>query len=490
MKEHKKAGALLAISSLPSNYGVGDFGHSAYQFIDILVSMKMKIWQVLPLNPLGFGNSPYQSYSSFAGDPLYISIDRLVADGLLSHEDAFTFNSNAIAVNYTVVRKHKQPMLKKAFLRFREHTAFKTEYKEFVESMPWLHNFAVFLTLKQVNHSATWTLWSEEHKNWIKNKNIDLSSHQEQIEYEMFLQFIFYHQWSQLKDYARKHDIAIMGDIPIYTGFDSLDVWENQGMYLLDETQKPQYVAGVPPDFFSATGQLWGNPLYNWEALKANQFKFWIERLRGNSRLFDIIRIDHFRAFDTYWKIPGDATTAIEGEWVEAPGYELFDRIYQELPEIKIIAEDLGDLRPEVLKLRDHYNLKGMKVFQFHFTPEGDNQEFDKNSNCIIYSGTHDNSTLIGWFNALSVEHKQKILTYFNATPETVKNAILKYCLNSDAEYVIFPVQDIIGLDESARFNTPGQIGSPNWEWKLADFAQLKAEIPFIAQAITDSKRG
>lgn len=486
----QKAGILLAISSLPSNFGVGDFGPKAYEFVDILIQMNMKIWQVLPLTPLGFGNSPYQAYSSFAGDDLYISIDKLVSDGLLMPNQAKILNRISSTVDYETVRAHKRQILDQAFINFAHNPKLVEELHEFVEKTPWLTNYAVFLTLKKINNLKPWTLWPQEHKNWIKNKQLDLTPYQTQIEYEAFVQFIFFQQWFELKNYANSHGVEIMGDIPIYIGMDSLDVWENQSMFLLDEQQNPTYVAGVPPDFFSETGQLWGNPLYDWQALETNGFKFWIERLRGNSQVFDIIRIDHFRAFDTYWKIPGDSKTAINGEWVEAPGYALFDRIYQELPGINIVAEDLGDLRPQVLELRDHYKLKGMKVFQFHLNPKEENTDFIHNPKAIIYTGTHDNNTLMGWFNDLHPDQQQQFMDYFKANDKvTLKHSIIKFALNCEAEYVIMPIQDILGLDGSARFNTPGQIGTPNWEWKLCSFDALKSEVNWVKQAIIESKR-
>lgn len=263
-----------------------------------------------------------------------------------------------------------------------------------------------------------------------------------------------------------------MGDLPIYLGFDSADVWEHQDIFLLDENQNLSFVAGVPPDFFSETGQLWGNPLYYWDKLKETNFDFWIDRLNGNFKLFDIVRIDHFRAFDTYWKIPAGEKTAINGEWVEAPGYDFFDTVYKRIPDANIIAEDLGDLRPEVLELRDHYKLKGMKVFPFHFDLK--TAKFVEDSNIIAYSGTHDNNTLKGWyFDELNRYQRKLLKRYFKANDRNIFGKIIKYLLNCDAEYVILPVQDILELDSNARLNTPGTVGEPNWQWKLTDFDGL-----------------
>ncbi|MEN9946628.1 MAG: hypothetical protein RLZZ293_1014, partial [Pseudomonadota bacterium] len=411
----KSAGILMPVASLPSNYGIGDFGDQAYQFVDLVASMKMKIWQVLPLNPLGYGNSPYQAYSSFAGDELYISLDKLVTDGLLEDNQLKNFNDQATRIDYQAVRSYKQTYLQQAFHQFMTTNNYlNDEYQKFLTTHLWAHDYAVFLTFKKINNLTIWTSWPDQYKNWIKDKQLDLTPYQLQINYELFIQFIFYRQWYALKNYANQAGIQIMGDIPIYLGLDSLDVWANQEMFLLDEQQQPTFIAGVPPDFFSETGQRWGNPLYNWDKLQDSQFKFWLDRLAGNSVAFDIIRIDHFRAFDTYWKIPASCPTAIEGEWVEAPGYALFDTIYKQLPNIQIVAEDLGDLRPEVLILRDHYKLKGMKIFQFIFDPLKDNSSLDI-INTIVYTGTHDNSTLMGWYSSLSIDEQHNLREYFKA---------------------------------------------------------------------------
>lgn len=485
----KKAGVLLSVASLPSKYGIGDLGQSAYEFVDIIQQMGMKIWQVLPLNPLGFGNSPYQPYSSFAGDELYINLDKLVDLGLLNTSELCAFNESATMIDYIAVREHKAKYLSHAFTQFKNNLKLQTECNKFVSDTAWAYNYAVFLTFKKANNLQQWNEWPVEQKNWIQDKKLDLAPYKEQIDYELFIQFIFYQQWMALKSYANSKDIQIMGDIPIYLGFDSHDVWENQDVFLLDSGQKPTYIAGVPPDYFSKTGQRWGNPLYDWEKLEQTNFKFWIERLRGNAAAFDIIRIDHFRAFDTYWKIPASCPTAIDGEWVEAPGYKLFDTIYKELPEIKIVVEDLGDLRPEVHQLRDHYSLPGMQVFQFVYQLKGDNSNLETLKNTIIYTGTHDNETLMGWYLGLNRYQRKLLKKAFRATEQNIQEKIIKAILKYNAEYVLFPVQDIIGIDNSARINFPGKIGSPNWEWKLASFDYLKPTINWLNFAISKSGR-
>ena len=486
----QKAGVLLPVSSLPSNFGVGDFGPKAYEFIDILAEMGVKIWQVLPLTPLGYGNSPYQAYSSVAGDDIYISIDKLVVDGLLLPNQAKILYPTATSVDYEKSRAHKRQILEQAFSNFNNNPKLMLELNNFTCENPWLTNYAVFSTFKKLNSLKPWTLWPDDQKYWIKNKCFDLASYQKNITYEAFIQFIFYRQWLELKKYANLNGIEIMGDIPIYIGMDSLDVWENQNIFLLDKNQKPTFVAGVPPDFFSVTGQLWGNPLYNWPVMEANGFEFWINRLRGNSKFFDILRIDHFRAFDTYWKIPGDSETAINGEWVEAPGYALFKQIFKLLPDLSIVAEDLGELRPQVLELRDYFQLKGMKVFQFHVDPKQNNHEFRETSNVVIYTGTHDNNTLLGWYNGLPLALQKSFYSYLGIKSiDDLIPTIIQFVLNCNAQYVIIPIQDILALDQKARLNTPGQIGTPNWEWKLSDFSALKLKINWVKQQIKKSNR-
>ncbi|MDD3267354.1 MAG: 4-alpha-glucanotransferase [Burkholderiales bacterium] len=480
----RKVGALLAVASLPSKYGIGDFGNTAYEFIDVLAKMGMKVWQVLPLNPLGFGNSPYQPYSSFAGDEIYISLDKLAELNLLNVSDLETFNEFSSKIDYVSVRNHKIKILAKAFKNYLKNENLLNEVAKFSKNISWAYNYAVFLTLKKVNNLRPWNEWEDAHKQWINDRKFDLEPYGEQIQYELFIQYIFLKQWSELKLYANSHNIEIVGDIPIYLGFDSLDVWENQELFLLDDKQNPTFIAGVPPDYFSATGQRWGNPLYDWDKLEKTGFQFWIDRLRGNMNMYDVIRIDHFRAFDTYWKIPASCETAIDGEWVEAPGYKLFDAIYKKLPEIKIISEDLGDLRPEVLELRDHYNLPGMNVFQFNYKVNSDNSLMSKAENTVVYTGTHDNDTLIGWYLGLSKYKRKQIKNEFKASEQNITNKIIIEVLKYKANYIIFPVQDILGLDNSARINYPGKIGSPNWERKLSNFDALNNKVKYVNKVI------
>ncbi|AXH30718.1 MULTISPECIES: 4-alpha-glucanotransferase [Francisella] len=486
----KKTGLLLAISSLPSQFGIGDLGKTAYEFVDILKQANIKIWQVLPLTPLGYGNSPYQSSSSFAGDEIYIAIDKLVEIELLDTVSLKDFNSNTDVVKYDIVRDYKSQLLQQAFENFNksQNTELKSDYQKFIAQNGWVKNYAIFKAFREANDNQAWNLWPQAYKKWLKEKTIELDQFQEDIAYQIFLQFIFYKQWFELKDYVNKNNIQIIGDLPIYLGFDSADVWEHQEVFLLDENQNPTFVAGVPPDFFSETGQLWGNPLYDWDKLQQTNFDFWIERLKGNFKLFDIVRIDHFRAFDTYWRIPAGEKTAINGEWVEAPGYDFFDTVYKRIPNANIIAEDLGDLRPEVFELRDHYNLKGMKVFPFHFDLK--TARFIDDANIIAYSGTHDNNTLKGWyFDELNRYQRKLLKRYLKANDRNIFRKIIKYLLNCEAEYIILPVQDILELGSGARLNTPGTVGWPNWQWKLVDFSSLKFKTGWLSLQILKSKR-
>lgn len=482
----REAGILVPVSSLPSDYGIGDMGSYSYEFIDIMHKGKFQIWQILPLNPLGYGNSPYQPYSSFAGDEIYISFEELVKDGLLKEKPP-RYRHNESFVDYEKVRNYKAPYLREAFSNFRGDQV----YEEFIKQ-EWVYLYAVFLTLKKKNNLLCWNEWEESHKHWIQDKKFDVSIYDSEIKYEMFVQFIFYKQWMNLKAYANNKGIKIMGDIPFYVGIDSLDVWANQESFLLDAEGKPSFIAGVPPDYFSATGQRWGNPIYNWDFLKKNQFQFWLDRIAYNSKLFDIIRIDHFRAFDTYWKIPATCPTAVEGEWIEAPGYEVFDLIQKNYPDIEIIAEDLGDLRAEVHVLKDHYNLKGMKIVQFTFDPKENNNNFEDKENMVIYTGSHDNQTMKGWYASQKKEMKdaiQKALKKMGYKDELISKRFVRLTLESIADMAILPVQDLIDIGEEGRLNTPGTLGSPNWEWKLKNYGKLYKEIKFLRDLNIKNKR-
>lgn len=462
---------MMPAASLPGRHGIGDFGRESYHFVDLLKKSGAKIWQLLPLNPLGYGNSPYQPYSSCAGDELYISLDKLSEEGLLKAVPEF--HKNASRIDYQAVREYKGKYLKKAFLNFKPDAG----YRKFIK-MDWVYDYAVFLSLKKQNDLIAWNEWPKEQRDWIKDHKYDISHLKNDIEYEMFIQYEFYKQWMELKKYANKNGIKVMGDIPIYVGIDSLDVWAGQENFLLGADCKPAFIAGVPPDYFSELGQRWGNPIYDWKYMKKDGFTFWINRLAYSSRLFDIIRIDHFRAFDSYWKIPAQCDTAVNGEWAYAPGYDLFDTIFKELPDINIIVEDLGDLRPEVHELRDHYDFKGMKVVQFNFTSEDVAEgEYKDVENLVLYTGTHDNDTINGWYKSLSRKQQYQTRHFLDLAgiPKDVLSwRMVSFTLAQDCYMAVIPYQDICDLGPKTKLNSPGTLGSPNWEWKAKNLDGLE----------------
>lgn len=484
----RSSGILLAVSSLPSSHGIGDFGPQAYHFIDYLVEANMPIWQMLPLNPLGFGNSPYQPYSSKAIEPLYLSLDIFLQEGLLTDKIPH-FQEHATRVDYDAVRAFKEPYFQQAFSKFVITEAFV----RFMNQNPWVHDYAVFMTFKREHDLKMWTQWDKDFKDWIHFKNLDLSPYETSIQYECFLQYMAFKQFQNLRQYAKSKGVRFVGDIPIYVGIDSSDVWTQQSLFMLDEHGEPTFIAGVPPDYFAPTGQRWGNPLYRWDVLEQTGFHFWIDRLAYNASLFDIIRIDHFRAFDTYWKIPVTCPTAIDGAWIEAPGYALFERIQATLPHVEIIAEDLGDLRPQVLELRDHFKLPGMKIIQFDvpiyppFQPSTHHDAFP--TRFVAYTGTHDNQTTVGWYQTLQKESQVALTKFLQPFKGTIADQMIQKTLDHPAFLAIIPMQDILNLDDSARMNTPGTIGTPNWEWKMNSFESFASRLALLRQWVKQSKR-
>lgn len=487
-KDERMAGILMPVASLPCADGVGSFGREAYTFVDRLAEMGIRIWQILPLNPLGYGNSPYQPYSSYAGDELYIDLELLEKEGYLpADREAYEAGEHSKRIDYEKARAYKTKYFKEAYKEFVNKKAHVSSDFESFQKKEWVYPYAVFIALKKQNGLRCWNEWPKEQQDWILDQKYDISHLQEEIQYQMFLQYMFYKQWMGLKEYANKKKVLIMGDVPIYVGIDSLDVWSCREDFLLGADGKPSFVAGVPPDYFSATGQRWGNPIYNWENIQKKDFTFWVNRLRYSSELYDIIRIDHFRAFDTYWKIPASCDTAIEGEWVEAPGYALFDELYKQMPDIQIVAEDLGDLRPEVLELRDHYNLLGMNIAEFSIPFTDVVKEHQ-----LIYTGTHDNQTVKGWYDALDkatkIKVRKRLAKYGNKWESYIKKMV-HFVYESRACMAIIPLADILGLGDEARLNTPGTVGSPNWEWRLEDWTALEKEKSNIGALVIKSKR-
>lgn len=484
--QERQTGVLMPVASLPSPYGIGDFGPESYRFVDLLSQSGVQVWQILPLNPLGYGNSPYQPYSSFAGDILYVSPTLLHREGLLELCPP-PCSSPASGIDYSAAREHKEKLCREAFGRFVPGEG----YSEFIK-LPWVFQYAVFLTFKKANDLRCWNEWPEAQKNWAYDKDLDLEPYDADIRYEMFVQYMFFVQWMQLKEYANSKGVSIMGDIPIYVGIDSMDVWAGKENFMLDENGFPTVVAGVPPDYFSPTGQRWGNPIYNWDRIAETGFDFWIERLRYSSKLFDIVRIDHFRAFDTYWEIDAAEPTAERGVWRNAPGYACFDALLAAIPNIKIVAEDLGDLRPEVYTLRDHYGFHGMRIIQFTFEPGEQVKQTGDREDVIVYTGTHDNQTILGWYLAkpwLKRLGTQYSLWCAGYRTGTIAQRMVAYALGHKAALAVIPIQDILGLDDSARLNTPATLGSPNWEWRLTSLSLLEQALPTFAQQIKDANR-
>lgn len=469
----RHAGLLLPVSSLPGVMGIGDFGKGAYEFINKLSRTGASIWQILPLNPVGYGNSPYQTYSSFAGDEIYISIEMLYEDLGLD----YSFNPLvSSSTDYDKARLLKREYLEKAYPHFKKNDA----YKVFVKRAHWLKEYAEFMALRRANDYTAWTDWT------IFNAD------KKEIEFEYFIQYIFYTQWMELKGYANALNIKVMGDIPIYLGHDSHEVYFNKEIFHLDKDGRPTLVAGVPPDYFSAEGQLWGNPIYDWDKLKETDYKFWVERLSWNQHLFDTIRIDHFRAFDTYWVIPAEEETAINGEWRIGPRNDFFDSIYEQIDDLDLVVEDLGDLRPEVLELRDDYDLMGMQIIQFALKPEEIKRDIDMPENILAYTGTHDNQPVGGAVADMSFIKKLQVrrdLRKRGIKDHNLIDRINHYALSLNANIVILPAQDIMRLGKETTMNSPGTVGSPNWEWKLKHLNDLDEGLRRFKSWIQDTNR-
>ncbi|HEY9808857.1 MAG TPA: 4-alpha-glucanotransferase [Halomicronema sp.] len=473
----RTSGILLHPTSLPSRFGVGDLGKPAYQFIDFLRESGQKLWQVLPLGPTGYGNSPYMCYSAMAGNPILISLDLLVEDGLLSADDIADFpHFPSEKVDFEAVFAYKLPLLQKASQNFVHHCPQKLqeEYQRFCAgAIYWLNDYALFMSLKTAHAGDSWHTWDlgirHREPAAVGAWKLQLS---EEINYHNFVQFIFFRQWSALKKYANENKIEIIGDIPIYVAGDSADVWAHPEIFCLDEeTSLPSLVAGVPPDYFSNTGQLWGNPVYNWDNLQKTNFDWWIKRFEVMLEYVDIIRIDHFRGFEAYWAVPQGETTAINGEWVKAPGDELFEVLNEKLGKLSVMAEDLGIITPEVEALRDKFELPGMKILHFAFGGGTDNPylPFNISRNSVIYTGTHDNDTTVGWFNQLGETEKQNVLDYLGCNgPDGINWDLIRLALSSVANQAIIPLQDIFGLGTIGRMNYPGK-AEGNWEWRYQD---------------------
>lgn len=481
----KTAGVLCPVFSLPGAYGIGDFGPSAYEFLDILHHADVDIWQVLPLNPLGYGHSPYQPLSSFAGETSFIDLRALYRDGLLTELPAPL--NQCDRVNYENVAAFKAPYFRKAFASFKRRKTPEA-YTAFIRE-DWVKPYAVFAALKRKNGNRSWLEWPEEEKHGVDFSELDEDTRQD-AELEMFLQYEFRIQWLRIRDYAKEKRIRIMGDIPIYVGSDSLDVYGDREQFLLDPDGYPTSVAGVPPDYFSETGQRWGNPIYDWEHMKADGFRFWRERMKGTAKLFDMIRIDHFLAFSAYWKIPASSPTAKVGEWVPAPGYEVFDAVLPEIPGTEIVCEDLGLVTDKVHALRDHYGFPGMNIVQFTIN----DPDFKTRPNMISYTGTHDNDTIETCYKNLNDFYRERFdgklrEAGIDLTKGTKAEQVIEYVFGLPTDTCIIPVADILSLGDEGRINCPGIVDEVNWTCKLRDFSALKKQAGTFKKMIREGKK-
>jgi 4-alpha-glucanotransferase len=504
MRFPRRSGILLHPSSLPGDAGIGDFGREGYSFCDFLAQAGHKLWQVLPLNPTGYGDSPFQCFSAVAGNPLFISLQKLEERGLLSRTDLNpTPNFAADRVEYGAVLEYKIPLLKKAAQEFLNHAGGNEggQFKNFcLRNADWLDDFALFMACKDAHAGVRWTQWQPDvayrDPSALQNWRNRLA---QQIDIIKFWQWEFFQQWQALRDYAHANELKIIGDIPIYVAHDSADVWANREFFLLDDRGNPTKVAGVPPDYFSATGQLWGNPIYDWERLKSTGYAWWVERFRAAFRLYDIVRIDHFRGFEAYWEVPATDLTAEHGVWIKGPGSQLFETLQRKLGELPIIAENLGVITPEVEEIRHQFEFPGMAILQFAFGNDPQGPTFRPHNyvcNLVAYTGTHDNDTTVGWWNSKgssdsirTAEDVEKELAfaklYLGPIDEPINWTLIRGVLSSVADTAIVPMQDVLGLGSEARMNLPGSSGG-NWHWRMRSDAltpQLAERLRLLNRA-------
>jgi 4-alpha-glucanotransferase len=470
----RSSGILLHPTSLPGAYGIGDLGEFAYRFVDFLHAGKTRFWQTLPLGPTGFGDSPYQSFSTFAGNPYLISPDLLLQDNLLTASDIMdNADFPTDYVDYGRVIGWKLNLLERAFVRFkRDPKLVRRDYERFrVRNAEWLEDYALFMALKEANGGGSWSAWDEDLRNREKTalakakKKLKFA-----IERYIFQQFVFFRQWNALRAYAKEKKVEIIGDLPIFVSYDSADLWANAALFLLDEKKLPSVVAGVPPDYFSKTGQLWGNPLYAWRKHQEDGYAWWIQRLRAIFQRVDMLRLDHFRGFAAYWAIPASHLTAERGRWMPGPGAEFFNAVQKALGELRIIAEDLGEITPDVIRLREQFALPGMKILQFAFSDE--NNLFLPHhypENCVAYSGTHDNDTTHGWYLSASEHERDFARRYLQVDGHDIAWDFIRALWESRAGLVLAPMQDLLSLGSEARMNYPGRTQG-NWQWRMREW--------------------
>ena len=490
---NRAAGILMPISSLPSEYGIGCFSKSAYEFVDWLKKAGQSYWQILPLGPTSYGDSPYQSFSTFAGNPYFIDLDTLIEEGVLTKKecDAVDWGRVKGSIDYKKIYEGRYPLLRKAYERSKVQE--NTEYQKFVEENSWwLSDYALFMAVKDRFGGVEWKQWADDIKlRWGPAMDYYREELYFDIEFQQYMQFKFYEQWMKLKAYANKKGIQIIGDIPIYVAMDSADTWAHPELFQLDEENVPVAVAGCPPDGFSATGQLWGNPLYRWGYHRETGYQWWLSRLSYVFRLYDVVRIDHFRGFDEYFSIPYGAETAVDGHWEKGPGIELFWRVREALGEKPVIAEDLGYVTDTVRDLVRDSGFPGMKVLEFAFDSRdsgcaNDYLPHNYPENSVAYTGTHDNETLVGWWGSISKEEQKLTREYLcdTYTPEKeLYKSLISLVMRSAAKLCVIPMQDYLGLDNRYRMNTPSTVGT-NWKWRIRKnqlSVRLQKEIHGIA---------
>ena len=491
----RQSGILLHISSLPGPGGIGSMGKEAFAFADFLRASGMSLWQVLPMGPTGYGESPYQSSSVFAGNPMLISCARLREEGLLSYEDSEEYSPETLdKVDFPAVRENKEKLLRRCFAQSEKKLA--RELTDFIHENSWAEDFALFTAVKKHFGDQMWTRWPDEgirlrKKDAVARYRRDLDS---EVRYHLFCQYLFRRQWFALKKYCNDLGIKLFGDMPIYVAEDSADTWTHPEVFQLDKNRVPKRVAGVPPDYFSADGQLWGNPLYRWTSLRLHGYGWWVERMRAMAAMYDLIRIDHFIGFANYYSILHGAPNARSGKWVVGPGKSLFRTFHRKLPGLPIIAEDLGCLSPRVQRLLDYVGYPGMKVLTFAFGGGDDNVHLPQNyqTNCVAYTGTHDNDTVLGWLAAQdenTVAHAKRVLGFDKA--EDAPEAFIRGVMESRADTAVIPMQDALHLDGSARMNLPGTIGG-NWLWRMlpgSDSAELARHLRELNDATHRGKK-
>jgi 4-alpha-glucanotransferase len=492
MTFERASGILLHPTCLPGQFGIGDLGQGAYQFIDFLERSGQKLWQILPLGPTGYEHSPYiMNFSAFAGNPLLISLEKLAEEGLLQADklEPLAPGERVDQVDFNRVVPHKTAYLKQAFANFKPGPA----YAEFCQAQGyWLDDYVLFMALLEANDGQEWNQWersiARREPEAIATQTTALKT---EIAYHRFVQFKFFEQWKALRAYANAKNIKIVGDISIYVCYNSADVWADPDCFKLDpETLASQYIAGVPPDYFSATGQLWGNPIYNWDYLEKTGFEWWVKRFRATLEYADLVRVDHFRAFEAYWQVPGGEETAMNGEWIEAPGVAFFETLGDRLGELPILAEDLGIITPEVEALRDRFAFPGMKILMFAFGNDPNNPYLPHQyvRNCAVYPGTHDNDTVVGWWQRASTEEKQFLARYFGyESPEQITEInwlLLRAAYASVADLAVVQLQDVLGLDNSGRMNDPST-NAGNWRWRYTDSALLSEALAERLRGVT-----